>query len=179
MPADIMVDLETLGSVPGCAMLSIGAVVFDATQGALGDDFYCVVDRASCAEAGLHECGDTLAWWGKQSLDARDVIDQARGPLARPLREALEDFNAFVLRQSRAARVWGNGADFDNAILSAAFRSVGMKPAWPFWQNRCYRTLKGLHPGIKLDRIGVHHNALDDAKVQARHAMRILVPGLL
>jgi inhibitor of KinA sporulation pathway (predicted exonuclease) len=31
-----------------------------------------------------------------------------------------------------------------------------------------------LRPSIKLERVGTHHNALDDAKSQALHLMKIL-----
>ena len=49
-----------------------------------------------------------------------------------------------------------------------------IKPAWPYRNNRCYRTLKGLLPAIELERSGTHHNALDDAITQARHLQKIV-----
>ena len=44
---------------------------------------------------------------------------------------------------------------------------------WDFWNNHYYRTLKGLAPLIKVQRGGVYHNALDDAKTQAAHALEV------
>lgn len=50
MSKDVMVDLETLGTRPGCKILSIGAVEFgvgpDYNEDGLGAEFYVEVQRA-------------------------------------------------------------------------------------------------------------------------------------
>lgn len=183
---NIMVDLETLGQTPGCAIISIGAVVFDPSgEGSLGSEFYQVINAKSCEEAGLGVDASTLAWWGKQSEEARIVLKHSMGKVNVPLKEALERFNSFVASQGNfnSLCVWGNGASFDNALLACAYKAVGLISAWPYWNDRCYRTLKNFAPSVKLERTGTHHNALDDAKTQAVHAIHILktiglgVPG--
>lgn len=73
-------------------------------------------------------------------------------------------------------KVWGNGADFDNVILGSAYRRLGKSIPWAFYNSRCYRTVKSLQPGCRIERAGTHHNALDDAKSQALHLMRLLSP---
>lgn len=176
MIKDGMTDLETLGTVPGCAILSIGAVRFDYKTGKLGDEFYIVVDRQSCADAGLHEDPGTLAWWAKQSEAARRVLryasDEEEG--ATPLADALEQFNAWI-KKVPGTRIWGNGADFDNPILACAYKAVGMKQGWAPFNGRCYRTVKNMYPQTAMGkRIGTYHNALDDAKNQALHLMEIV-----
>jgi hypothetical protein len=169
----VMVDLETLGTVPGCIVLSIGAVYFDRTG--LGREFYTVVKRQTCTRAGLFADADTLAWWQRQPEAAKAVLKQAAkggaGVLALPA--ALRAFNAFLVCPG-GAKVWGNGADFDNPILRVAYDKTGIVPGWAPFNGRCYRTLKnGLH-GPKLTRVGTHHNALDDAKSQALHLIELL-----
>ena len=166
-----MCDLETLGTLPGCSILSIGVVMFDANG--LGAEFYTAVSRASCAAAGLVEDANTLAWWSAQSADARKAIDAAEHPDAPTLQEALAKFNAFIKSHCPGAKVWGNGAEFDNAILNVALSKVGMRPSWAMQNSRCYRALKGIAPGPKLVRVGTYHNALDDAKSQALHAIEL------
>jgi inhibitor of KinA sporulation pathway (predicted exonuclease) len=37
--------------------------------------------------------------------------------------------------------------------------------------------LKNLHPQVTLERTGTHHHALDDARYQAMHLMKILNVG--
>ena len=126
---------------------------------------------------------DTVAWWERQSHEAREVLRHAVDPKRSvPLPLALEKFNEYVVKGAsrREVAVWGNGSDFDNAILAVAFKMAEVKPGWEFWNNRCYRTLKNLLPGPKLERVGTYHNALDDARSQALHAIELLkaYPGL-
>lgn len=176
---DVMVDLETLGQTPGCAIISIGAVAFDPVAGVVGgpdDRFYTAVSRADCARMGLIEDPRTLHWWDGQSEEARKAIASAEAAEAPLVFEALFRLWDFLGRYGgeEKVRVWGNGADFDNAILAAAAEAAGTALGWRFWNNRCYRTLKSLRPGIWLARTGEHHNALDDAVTQAEHACRLM-----
>lgn len=187
-----MVDLETLGNKPGCSIMSIGAVMFDEVSGELGDAFYVTVNRASCKSFGLKEDADTLEWWSKQSKDAQMILQEV-SVSGVSLHTALALFTDYLTgtqyhhwmysddmsepksKMMDRLTIWGNGADFDNAILQVAYSAAGWRePPWKFWHNRCYRTLKSLHPSIKLKREGTHHNALDDARTQARHAIDLL-----
>lgn len=172
----IMHDLETLGTVPGCAILSIGAVAFDPLSGWVDPEgFYRVVFRPSCEEAFLSEDPDTLEWWSKQNAEARAVLEHVESlETSVPLDVALDEFNHYAFTQGGPdVRMWGNGADFDNAITAAAMDAVKKKPIWKFWNNRCYRTIKNLAPDLKLNRTGTYHNALDDARTQTTHLLSI------
>lgn len=166
---NIMVDLETLGRAAGCKIMAIGAVVFDVTPGTLGSEFYCKVNRGG--QPGLTEDPETIAWWSQQSEEARAAALDAPGI---PLLQALTEFTAWVHSLGGDAIIWGNGANFDNPILSAAYTACGQRQPWKFWNDRCYRTLKNLVPTVALERQGTYHHALDDAKSQAEHAIRIL-----
>lgn len=177
---DVMHDLETLGQTPGFIILSIGAVAFNEME--LGEEFYAVVRRRTCEEVFLREEEATKDWWSKQSPEAKRILELVEDDsVAVPLRDALSDFNDFLARHGgkRSARLWGNGGDFDNAGMSCAYDATGIKPGWSFWNNRCYRTLKNQVPRIKLAREGTYHNALDDAKSQARHLQEILAASHL
>jgi hypothetical protein len=173
---DVMVDTETLGTVPGCVVLSIGAVAFDShsldEQG-----FNITVYRPSCEDAFLSVSADTLAWWERQSEEAREVLDRSMDASASvALTTALQRFSDYLGRFGgrKNVRVWGNGSDFDNALLSVAYDAVKMRPGWEFWNNRCYRTFKNQAPDLKIVREGTYHDAFDDACNQARHLQRIL-----
>jgi DNA polymerase III epsilon subunit-like protein len=167
---DIMVDLETMGNNPNAAIVAIGAVYFDLETGTLGEEFYCTVNlESSVANGGIIDAS-TVMWWMKQS-------DEARKPLvenAIDIKEALELFREFVTKTPEDKNVWGNGAAFDNVILGSAYTRLGLKKPWSFLNDRCYRTIKSMNKEIKLERSGTHHNALDDAKTQAMHLMKIL-----
>lgn len=173
MARNVTIGLETFGNTPGCAIASIGAVAH-GDDGYVIDELYVIVSRKSCADHGLHEDAETLAWWAGQSEAAQAVLWQATDPEgSMPLPLALDELNRFVARQGRDVLVWGNGSDFDNAIVAAAARAAGVKLAWPFWANACYRTIKRRMPHVKLKRTGTHHNALDDARSQAEHLGRL------
>lgn len=161
---NLMLDLETLDNTPTAAIVAIGAVRFD--RSGLGAKFYRPISIEGQTDHGLTIGADTLAWWMRQSDDARAVFHSEH----RLLWSALVDFEHFI---NPDVLIWGNGADFDNAILAHAFAALDIAQPWKFWNNRCYRTAKNLYPDIKLNRFGTHHNALDDAISQAQHLIEI------
>lgn len=170
---NIMVDLETLGTVPGCVVLSIGAVAFDASG--TYAEFYQQIYTPSCTERFLTVNKATMKWWEAQTPEARRILHDCNDPLSSvDLPTALNQFTSFVEVHGDDVRVWGNGADFDNALLTVAYDVCGRKIPWKFYNSRCYRTLKEQFPDIKLERTGTYHNALDDARCQAVHAARLL-----
>lgn len=170
----IMVDLETLGTLPDSVILSIGAVAFDPQTGKLGDEFYTPISKSSCVEAGMRIMPSTLAWWEQQSSGARMALRDAE-TTGTTLKAALLKFAAWVESQGDDMQVWGNGASFDNAMLQLAYGQLGLDLPWKFYNDRCYRTLKNIYPHVMLSyRVGTYHNALDDAKTQALHAIDLL-----
>lgn len=185
----IMVDLETMGTVPGCAGLSIGAVVMDFDDFTLKEQFYTCVSLPDSLENFLHEEEETRKWWEDKTPEARQVLFDANDPGAPRLADALTELNkwfASIGATIRKTRLYGNGADFDNPILRVMYHAAkvqpfGAEPGAGFFGGRCYRTLKSLDeifgPAFaapKLERVGTFHNALDDAKSQALHLMEIV-----
>ena len=80
---DVMLDLETFGTRPGCVIRSIGAIVFDPYSTQTGETFYCNVTREDQERLGLHVDPNTEAWWGRQTKDARDALAQGVGDRAQ------------------------------------------------------------------------------------------------
>lgn len=164
---NIMIDLETTGTRAGCKILSLGACVFDREK--IISEFYNKISVSSQDVYGLISDVDTMAWWSKQ--DALVSEEAFSG----------EDSLEFVLEQfvewcpkSKGLLAWSCGADFDIPILNHALAVC--KHGWitPFWNDRCYRTAKNIFKSVKPDaRIGDHHNALDDARYQALHLLKI------
>lgn len=165
MSDHVMVDLETADNVPTAAVVSIGAVVFKGPSA--GAQYYTAVDLPSSLALGLSTSDGTMGWWARQPPEAQAVFtDSARIPILL----ALQEFGAFI-RGLSDPKVWGNGASFDNAILSNAYRRAGLELPWEFWNDRCYRTVMA---GVRdrPSRVGVYHNALDDARTQAAHLLK-------
>lgn len=177
---DVMIDLETLGTQPGCVILSIGAALVDPeviehnTDFDLSSCFYSAISTASCYDVGLGANQATIDWWNKQNEAARE---EAFSGSAR-LSDVLSDFSTYIsrLRAFGSVRVWGNAASFDLKILEAAYSVAGMPVPWSYKEEMCYRTLKNLFPQIKATAQSglVTHHALNDAMYQALHAFAIL-----
>jgi hypothetical protein len=174
----VMVDLETLGTSPGSVILSIGAVEFDPQgteiKAGPGYQFHQHIDLVDSMQQGFGVKADTLLWWLNQSDEARSRI--VRGQVGAPaIKYALSRFADWCLMGAAIKEVviWGNGASFDNALLSEAYLKMRVDPPWEFWNDRCYRTIKGEYPDVKLVREGTHHDALHDAISQAKHLQAI------
>lgn len=163
---NIMLDLETLGTDPDAAILSIGACKFDLDG--VYDVFHTVIDPSSVK--GSIDV-PTVMWWMKQSDEARQALTDADETIDRMV--ALADFSQWIGSRDDVL-MWGNGSPFDNVILRSAYDSYKMLPPWNWWNDRCYRTVKSLHRDVPMpEREGVHHNAMDDAVNQAEHLILI------
>jgi len=165
-PTRVMVDLETLGTEPGAAILSVGAVTFD--RGGLGETFAASVDLESCQDFGLDIDAATLSWWLSRDAEQREALHGG---------DALDDVLAAFVRWYRARnadQLWANSPIFDVAILDRACARVDVTTPWSFWELRDFRTLSAVAVAPDLDREGVEHDALDDARHQARVASATL-----
>lgn len=174
MSEHVMLDLETLGTSNNAVILSIGACRFnpyDETPVTENDTIELFIDPESCTKAGMVIDPSTVLWW--MHPERREAREYLLSPaLVRiPLKEALERFSAWM---EYPLQVWGNGATFDNVILESAYRAVGMKPPWPFYKSRCYRTMAAMALKVPLWREGTHHSAKWDAVTQANHLKKIV-----
>lgn len=161
----VMIDIETLGTNPSAPVVSIGAVCFDK-NGLIGPEFYAECSIESAVK-GAKLNMSTIVWWLKQA-------DAPRLKLANASGTSNEMWQAFVAWfPNRVEGVWGNGATFDNVLVREALKREKIKCPWQFWSDRCYRTVKSMYPKVEMERVGDHHNALDDAKSQACHLIKI------
>ena len=161
-----MLDLETLSTKIDAAIVAIGACIF-TTDGLLLDDnakFYATIDPISCEMYGRHISASTVVWW----MNQRNKTDTFNGKDSLPY--VLQQFKDWIPDN---AIVWGNGSDFDNAILSNSYEELEIGTPWKYYNNRCYRTMKNMAPESKIVHIGSHHNALDDALSQANHLANV------
>ncbi|HBV0301154.1 exonuclease [Escherichia coli] len=180
----LMIDLETMGTNANAPIVVIGAVFFDPQTGEIGPVFYIVISLTDAMNTGAVPDGGTIEWWLKQSSEARDAIltDQVK------LKDALSRFREFINEYSdeKFVQVWGNGATFDNAILRRSYERQGIPCPWRYHNDRDVRTIVELGKTIDFDARtvipfeGVRHNALDDARHQAKYVSAIwqkLIPN--
>lgn len=169
----LMIDLETMGTNTNAPIVVIGAVFFDPQTGEIGPVFYIVISLTDAMNTGAVPDGGTIEWWLKQSSEARAAIltDQVK------LKDALSRFREFINEYSdeKLVQVWGNGATFDNAILRTSYERLDIPCPWRYYNDRDVRTIVELGKTIDFDARtvipfeGVRHNALDDARHQAKY----------
>ncbi|EER9151029.1 exonuclease, partial [Escherichia coli] len=76
-------------------------------------------------------------------------------------------------------QVWGNGANFDNTILRRSYERQGIPCPWRYSNDRDVRTIVELGKAVDFDARtaipfeGERHNALDDARYQAKYVSTI------
>ncbi|EPC7302189.1 3'-5' exoribonuclease domain-containing protein [Escherichia coli] len=177
----LMIDLETMGKNPDAPIISIGAIFFDPQTGDMGPEFSKTIDLET---AGGVIDRDTIKWWLKQSREAQSAImtDEI------PLDDALLQLREFIDENSGEffVQVWGNGANFDNTILRRSYERQGIPCPWCYYNDRDVRTIVELGKAIDFDARtaipfeGERHNALDDARYQAKYVSVIwqkLIPS--
>ncbi len=167
----VMLDLETLGTEPGCVVLQIGAVEFDLFTGETGRTYKADISIKSCLDAGLTIDPDTMCWWMQQSDEAKALFDQ-EGKIT--LWDALDGFNKFYKAEQR---IWGNSNRFDLGILEAAYKMTRHeKTPWKHTSERDVRTIADLVPEIKKNHVfvGVKHDTISDALNQIAYCHNTL-----
>ncbi|WP_105456998.1 exonuclease [Escherichia coli] len=177
----LSVDLETMGTNPDAPINSIGGKFFDPETGEMGPEFSKTIDAKT---GGGTVDISSIEWWLVQSSEARSAILVNQIPLD----DALLQFREFISEHSdeKFVQVWGNGATFDNAILRRSYERQGIPCPWRYHNDRDLRTIVELGKTIGFDARtaipfeGVPHNALDDARHQAKYVSAIwqkLIPS--
>ena len=173
---DLMIDLETMGTKPGCVVLSIGACFFDVVTGKITDTFYIVLDSEQQKNQGRTVDPSTMKWWSMQSNAAKKVFTDPKENVCM----ALSKFINFIYKHGTISKIhpWGNGSTFDISILENLFQMYGIKVPWLFYNVMDVRTFVSFQAkGIKVPKLeGVNHHALDDAINQAKHVMKYCKP---
>src|SRR5262245_46357081 len=158
--ADVMIDLETMGTSRDAAIVSIGAVWFNPYERWIKQPgFYERIDLvSSCETWGVIE-PSTVLWWLKQSEEARREV-YAGG---RDVIDVLFEFQMWLESQP-IDRVWSHGKEFDIEIVERVFERSFVKTPWKYQQTRDTRTIFDV-AGIEYK--GTAHHALKDATAQA------------
>ncbi|EFO1591484.1 exonuclease [Escherichia coli] len=177
----LMIDLKTMGTNPDAPIISIGAIFFDPQTGDMGAEFIKTIDLETAG--GVIDRGAIKYWW-KQSREAQSAImtDEI------PLDDALLQLREFIDENSGEffVQVWGYEASFDNVILRRSYERQGIPCPWSYYNDRDVRTIVELGKAIDFDARtaipfeGERHNALDDARYQAKYVSAIwqkLIPN--
>jgi len=156
---DIMLDIETLGTLHNSVITQIGMLYFDRLTGELGKELLVNIRIQDCIDSGLRVDGGALKFWFEQ--ENKSFL---KNPVT--LSKALECVRTFYDKQSL---VWAHST-FDFPLLSNAYSVIGQGFALPYRNLRDIRTLvdlSGLEYIKKEDsKDPKTHNAMEDCKYQ-------------
>lgn len=173
----ISLDLETFGTKATSVVTNIGAVAF-STNGKEHFVFDNALNIQEQLDIGRDVTESTIKWWLKQSEAARNkvaIVQEFPENYNINVLTAFTEFCAATKEIDGSLTVWGNGSDFDNAVLLNVYDTYGLPRPWLHYENRCYRTIKALANSIgkPIDWVSptVAHDALSDARAQALNAI--------
>lgn len=182
--AHIVIDLETLGLSHDAAIISIGGVALDTAYEPVSYFASGPISMRSNDTCGRTVDASTVAWWLDQPAEVRKfsfmtTVDD--GFSGAYLSSALRDFFIWGDFEHAKKKVWGNGPEFDNVILAAAWERTAAKSeiwSWPYYNNQSIRTIRLIAEQLKLDVMEreplIQHVALYDAYAEALYLRDVM-----
>lgn len=165
--AHIMIDIETLGTNPGCVITQIAAIPFYIDKDVFlpSGQFSKNIDISSYDE-GFTINPSTLKWWSGQDKDVFLKSLQGKANITDSLYELknMVDYNA-----GDGLFVWAKSPDFDLSILEYAFNHYGIQVPWGFRDKRDVRTIMDLVPKEDVVSPEIAHDPISDAIAQAHN----------
>lgn len=178
---NVMIDIETLGTKPGCVVCSIGAVAW-CWDSELQPTFFTGIAIDDCQTFRLEIDAGTLLWW----LEQDEVVRNRALRGSTGLLHALYGLSDFIEREAPAESriIWAKPPSFDVALLEECYRRVRVKAPWHFRDVRDVRTYIAAARALGFEEpprtSGQAHDTLDDAMHQVsvvRAAHQVLLAG--
>jgi len=188
--AELMVDIETLGTSMGAPVVTIGATLFDPYASDSGDELLARslmirIDISDSLKFAEGVDGGTLRWWFEQHDDAikalvgddavscQEAFTRLHGYCHERGSFANEQYFEGITDFPKTCRYWAKDPDFDMRLMQHYYDHPGIsgKQPWDFWACRSVRTVQDLawpdgdRPDFEVD--GVAHDARWDAVTQA------------
>jgi hypothetical protein len=188
---ECMIDVESLGTVMGSPVVTIGATLFDPYASDSGEELMrrgllIRIDISDAVNLSDDVEGGTLRWWFEQkdaaikALVGDDAVSMqaALTKLTRYCNErgsyVNKEFFNDLTDFPRTCRFWAKDPDFDMRLLQFFYEhpNIDAQMPWKFWECRSVRTVQDLAwpDGDRPDfdvKGGVAHDARWDAVTQA------------
>ena len=149
---EIMLDIETLDTLPSAVILSIAAIPFHKEENHIASqELFLSVDQR--CQKNRSKSASTIQFW----LDQPPPVYEKNFKGEYSLEYSLMRLTAFC-EKTNPREFWSKGK-FDFEILEHAYRQIGLKPAWDFWRVRDVRTILG-ETGIRMKKN--NHDPVED-----------------
>lgn len=143
----LVLDLETLDTIPTSVILSLGCSLFAFEEKKKNFDyyvdngFYVKLNPIEQIKSGRTTSQSTVDWWKKQGKAAQNVLIPEKTDST--LSEGLSLFSSY-LNNSRydfkKSYCWCRGSSFDWPIMDNAFRQHSLKLPYNGWKIRDIKT---------------------------------------
>lgn len=177
----VVLDLETMSTKQDAAIIEIGMIIFnhayqDGSVNVLEQWSKAISLESAMKYGGTTDAG-TITWW--LDPDRSEARDNWSLSVKASLPSALNEVALMLGNYSHfdpKPLIWGNGVNFDNAILKSAYERLDVKVPWGYRQDADFRTLKLLYKDAVPEPafVGTPHVALDDARHEAVWLSQIL-----
>lgn len=155
---EVMIDIETLSTLPNASIVTIGAIQFNRHSGhkEIGEmnKFYRRINYVENHD--FHVDDDTVSWWIKQDRDVKYEALENTDRISLP--QALQELSSWI---GKCEIIWANSPSFDCVILENAYRACGIPIPWKYWNTRDVRTIMDVSNTTKTN-YKEKHNALVD-----------------
>ncbi|MGD1507122.1 3'-5' exonuclease [Vibrio harveyi] len=189
-PVIHVADLETGSTGPNTHIFSAAVVTVDLYQRRIINQTYMLISdegQENRIKDDINQPNSTMAFWEKQKTESpeayAELFSAEKQEERLSLPEALHQIAYYIKEntpEGTKAQVMGNGPEFDNVILSHAYKEAGIEQPWYFLGNQSLRTacllgrlLLGIDPKYTLERKGPLHHALYDALHEAEYLIEI------
>jgi hypothetical protein len=170
---DYMLDIESLGNIPGCVVTQVSLVPFNINGKPFeSEEQWIFNERLHIGEQiglGLDVDVDTLKWWMQQDPAVRRHVMSGNMMLEEFFRRYTLHFKDTVATW-KDYRVWSTSAKVDFGCVPVLFKRLDVPYPLYHRNERCARTLlehtKLMFPEMKLPKVTVTHDAIEDCKKQ-------------
>ena len=159
-----MVDIETMGLLPGSALLEIAAAEFDPTTGAVLREWTERIDLLDSISRGFTVDPETAGFHLRNKYPG-----DLRG---RPVWRVLTALDAFLHKNSEVVTVWAWGKDFEAKHFEHVLVAMDFPPLWDFRLLHCARDEWVRAYGGDFKPAKRTHQALLDVRAQIADLIR-------
>lgn len=167
----IMIDIETLDTVPSAAIVQVAIVEFNSKTARIGSIYFANIKDDCYGNISRTESEQTLKWWEAKKEQYQEI--QSHTINLDECVKAIELF--FKCINGNEHIVYANPPGFDLTILKDVFSQYDLKIPWNPWNERCLRTMKKQYPELieNIQFEGKKHNAIDDCLHQIKQVVAI------
>ena len=176
----VVIDLETLDTVPTAVVLSIGIAVGNLQED-LPKNYHWNLCVPSQIFAGRSLSQSTVEWWREKDLSLQLAAIEYPVAVTVALYEVQKTLNDLKKAAGEDSfSIWGNSPSFDLGILSNLFAQYKFEVPWKYWQERDLRTY-GAMVGVSFnewkqqqENSFVAHCAKEDAMAELKYIFTYL-----